>query len=195
MQTTRRVVVVLAIMTGVILSTAGAAGATTTLKFHAHIDAYGLPGFGCIAKFDAPNAGCVGEGYNGNAGTSMFVGKVQVGWCDLGPPCSAGKFALGRSWFAPETALPRPPMPSGYSRMMDVQSANGRSNWLYGAVRLPNGPFVVLAGMVDGHSVVAQDPNKAVESDGGPLFLYVGWHGQVDKNYEYVLGFRGYLRY
>ncbi len=72
---------------------------------------------------------------------------------------------------------------------------NTYKSWIYGAVKMPNGPFVVLAGFIRGQPVVAQDPNKPVESDGGPLFLYVGHHGGSKVSQEYVFGFRGYLKY
>jgi hypothetical protein len=184
--------VALAIMTGLLFLTTGAAGATTTLKFHAHIDAYGQPTLGCgPAEWSSSLAGCAGSGYDGNAGTSPFKGKVGVGWCDNGRDRDCA--AVLKSRFE-NSRTTRPALPAGYSREMTLEDVTYGS-WIYGAVKMPNGPFVVLAGFIRGQRVVAQDPNKPVESDGGPLFLYVGHHGGGVNSQEYVFGFRGYLNY
>jgi hypothetical protein len=87
----------------------------------------------------------------------------------------------------------KPALPPGYSRELLLDNTLG--DWLYGGVKMPNGPFVVLAGYVKGQPVSPQDPNKGVESDGGPLFLYVGYHGGGVNSREYVFGFRGYIQY
>jgi hypothetical protein len=60
---------------------------------------------------------------------------------------------------------------------------------LYGAVRMPNGPFTVLYGNL-GKSVLAADhPSGVAESDGGPLYLYV----EHDGGLRFVFGLRGQL--
>ncbi len=176
------------VLTG-FLSTAGAAGAATTIKFHAHVDAYGAPGLGCgAAVWSSDLAGCAANAGNGNAGTTPIAGKVGVGWCDPARRNCAhteARFANSR--------ITKPALPPGYSREMLFENTFG--DWIYGGVKMPNGPFVVLAGFIKGQPVVAQDPNKGVESDGGPLFLYVGHHGGGVNSQEYVFGFRGYLKY
>jgi hypothetical protein len=92
-------------------------------------------------------------------------------------------------------------MPSGYSRWFKVTRLSGtsRSSWLGGAVKMPNGPFTVLTGDVNGLPVRPDNPHAAVEQAGGPLFLWVGYWGRVGKDgyayHGYVFGLRGYLDY
>jgi hypothetical protein len=189
MTTLRRALAGVAIVMGLILSTAGVAAATTTLKFHAHMDAYGQTTLGCGGEWKSSFAQCIGNVVNGNSGTSQFNGHATVSWCDGTSNCTF----VSDSLFG-QSGIARPALPSGYSRGMVLMNSNS-GNWIYGAVKMPNGPFVVLAGVINGNRVVAQDLKKGVESDGGPLFLYVGHHGVAGDKQEYVFGFRGYLKY
>ena len=190
MRITRRVLTALAIMTGLLLSTAGAAGAAPTTKYlHAHINAYGSDIGGCgTSEWSSYSGWCGGSGESGGAG-SPFIGSVRVSWCDPGPSACKKDF---NAFFA-NSRITKPALPPGYSREMLLENTLGE--WVYGGVKMPNGPFVVLVGSILRQPVVAEDPNKGVESDGGPLFLYVGYHGGSASNREYVFGFRGYLKY
>ena len=91
-------------------------------------------------------------------------------------------------------------LPSGYSRWMVFCPIAGSGcdtyNWLVGAVRTPNGPFTVMEGKYNGHPVKPSGTG-AVESQGGPMFLYVGCWGRVGMvnghTNGYVFGLRGHL--
>ena len=60
----------------------------------------------------------------------------------------------------------------------------------------PNGPFTVMEGKYNGHPVKPSGTG-AVESQGGPMFLYVGYWGRVGMvnghTNGYVFGLRGHL--
>jgi hypothetical protein len=74
-------------------------------------------------------------------------------------------------------------------------------DYLLGAVKMPNGPFAVMAGKFEGKTVKPSNPTGAVEQPGGPLFLWVGFHsylsqgGGVPAKTGYVFGLRGYLQF
>ncbi|MDQ1360536.1 MAG: hypothetical protein QOJ44_913 [Acidimicrobiaceae bacterium] len=190
MRALRRVLIALTAVLMGVLSIAGTAGATTS-KFHAHVDAYGDKK-GCRTEWSSHYGACSGYANDGNAGTSLHIRGLDILWCDI--PASINCSTLFNSLFT-QSGIPKPAMPPGYTREMLLDT---RDRWIYGAVKKPNGPMLVLGGFMVGKPIVGQDRNKAVESDGGPLFLYVGYHGQgptYATYYEYVFGFRGYLKY
>ncbi len=82
---------------------------------------------------------------------------------------------------------------------MDLYHYSGTKAILYGAVKMPNGPFVILGGQYGGHQIQPGNANEgAVAQTDGPLYLYVGANGVVkagSPNNGYVFGFRGYLKY
>ena len=138
---------------------------------------------------------------NGNNGTANgFHGEVRVDWC---PVSTCDPTTIG--------AHHHVNAPHGYTRWMilckrPVVTAHGPcDNYLLGAVNMPNGPFAVVDGRIDGHAVTPTSSDESkVEHQGGPLFLYVGFHGQhhVSQGVPhplvyngYVFGFRGWLNY
>jgi hypothetical protein len=75
-------------------------------------------------------------------------------------------------------------MPHGYVRWMKIcgRYGHGCNDWLLGAVQMPNGPFHVVAGMLNGHEVRPDDGNQGrVAHDGGPLHLNVMYRGGVSN--------------
>lgn len=167
------------------------ASAAAPFKFHVHMDSYGKGnGYNCgNSEWSSTLASCGGFGHNGNAGSAgPFNGYDYVGWCNGSPDCAG---IIGA-----KTALPE-----GYSRWMELCSGADCRDKLIGAVRMPNGPFLVVGGRVDGKDVARQDENKGVETDGGPLFLYVGFNGYINNgggvpaSHGYVFGLRGYIQF
>jgi hypothetical protein len=180
-------------------SSAGQHTTTTWHKFHAHVDAYADPYSCFLSEWNSPHAMCIGWSNNGNNGTANgFHGQVRVDWCPVAGCNDQYIKARAQHFHAPH----------GYTRWMWLcrsPSAYGHcDNWLLGAVKMPNGPFAVVEGHIDGHAVTptSNDESK-VEHQGGPLFLYVGFHGQSSVRHGaghitangYVFGFRGWLNY
>ncbi len=171
---------------------APAAASAAPFRFHVHMDAYGTqgPGYNCsISEWSSTMASCGGFGHNGNAGSAgAFDNFDTVRWCNGSASCG--------SFVGTKAALP-----AGYSRWMELCATSDCRSNLIGAVRMPDGPFLVVEGTVDGRAVVRQSESKGVESDGGPLFLYVGYHGSISNgggvpaSQGYVFGFRGYLQF
>jgi hypothetical protein len=183
----------LALVALIVAMTAIASTATASSRyFHTHIDAYSQTRNCGYSEWSSPLAYC--NGYAApttNAGAIAY--SIGVSWCD-GSLASA---CLGQT----HTSLTLPP---GYSRWMKVCRLVGNSecqDYLLGAVKMPNGPFSVMAGSFEGKSVKPSNPNGAVESPGGPLFLWVGFHsylsqgGGVPAKTGYVFGLRGHLEF
>jgi hypothetical protein len=160
--------------------------------FHSHIDAYsatlncGPVGSGNEDEWSYHRGNC--EGWAGVGGAAVpFDQKVRIEWSSD----ASSTPLLGVSLT----------MPSGYSRWFKATRVSGtsRTSWIGGAVKMPNGPFTVLTGDVNGVPVRADNPNGAVEQAGGPLFLWVGYWGRVGVDgrayHGYVFGLRGYLDY
>ena len=180
--------------------------ATQHHKFHAHVDAYSYPR-GCRQfEWNSPSAVCLGTSNNGNNGTANGLhGTVRVDWCPVGScnPVDYGAHHRAGGYTAPH----------GYTRWMILCSRPAPTswdpcrNWILGAVKMPNGPFAVVGGGIDGHAVTPTSSDESkVEHQGGPLFLYVGFHGEQRvsegsapgapfMNNGYVFGFRGWLNY
>jgi hypothetical protein len=176
--------------------------ATTTLvtapasaaphHFHSHIDAY------------SPDANC-GPVASGNTNEwSYHRGNCQ-GWAGIGGNAVPFDQTVRIEWSTDANSTQllgvSLTMPPGYSRWFKASRVAGtsRTSWIGGAVRMPNGPFTVLTGHVNGQPVHPDNPNGTVEQVGGPLFLWVGYWGRVGKDgvaYQgYVFGLRGYLDY
>jgi hypothetical protein len=171
----------------------GTAGAASQHWFHAHVDAYSQTNNCGVAEWHSQIGVCKGSSQNGNAGsTEGFNGAVFVNWCPHDSTfCRHG---IGQSHAV---------MPAGYDRWMVLCQWHGNGecfNWLLGAVKMPNGPFAVVAGHVNGHAVrpTSTDAGR-VEHQGGPLFLYVGFHSHINNgggkpgSFGYVFGFRGWI--
>jgi hypothetical protein len=191
MRALRKILVVSAVVLTGLLSIAGPADATTT-KFHAHVDAYG-DRLGCRTEWSANYGACTARATDGNAGTALHIRELDILWCDS--PASSNCSTLFNSLFT-QSGIPKPALPPGYTREMLLDA--GPDRWIYGVAKKPNGPMLVLGGFILRQRIVAQDPNRPVESNGGPLFLYVGYHGEGSTHatfHEYVFGFRGYLNY
>lgn len=170
----------------------GAASATE-LRFHAHIDA-NTPGTnqGCgVAEWSTPQAVCYGLGANGDKGVAgAFNGKgININWC-----ASTDLQASHCRYFDKYRQL----LPAGFTRFMRVSAYLGDAD-LIGAVKMPNGPFVILGGTYQGKPIVASTANEgAVAAPGGPLGLFVGYGGKLKAGHPengYVFGLWGYLNY
>lgn len=158
---------------------------------HSHIDAYsatlncGRIGSSNENEWSYHRGDCHGwAGYGGNA--LPFDQKVHIEWSSD----ASSTHLLGVSL----------PMPAGYSRWFKASRATGSSvDWIGGAVKMPNGPFSVLTGRINGVAVRADNPHGGVEQVGGPLFLWVGYWGRVSvgdyAHHGYVFGLRGYIDY
>ena len=152
-----------------------AVASAAPFKFHVHMDAYGKGNnYNCgMSEWSSTLAFCGGTGQDGNAGSAgPFRGYDYVGWCNGTSDCA--------SIIGAKVALP-----DGYSRWMELCSGADCRDKLIGAVRMPNGPFLVVGGKVDGREVARQHESKGVESDGGPLFLHVGYHGFINRGAVY----------
>ncbi|HEX3565658.1 MAG TPA: hypothetical protein VHU17_09810 [Acidimicrobiales bacterium] len=153
-------------------------------KFHAHINAYAKPA--CSGFQWSNEAGLCdgkGEAINDSSGNSF--------------PFSGGNTTITIRWSSAPSLCGYKPMPAGYNRWMKVNTNDGY--WLCGAVKsndVPNGSFVVVEGKTDHGSVKPSSSDAStVEKPGGPLFLWVGYHGQDSYGYGYVFGLRGYVSY
>jgi hypothetical protein len=178
------VVVGLAVLIGGIGALPGVASAGE-YKFHAHMNFYAKP---ACSGFTWSNAAglCEGRGeyVNDSSGQSFpFQGAnipITVSWAPANQPEKCG----------------HKPMPAGYDRWMKVSTSDGY--WLCGAVKSwesPNGVFAVVGGVINGGAVIPTSSTGASETRGGPLFLWVGYHGQDPWGHGYVFGLRGYLNY
>ena len=112
----------------------------TELRFHVHVDA-NTPGTneGCgVAEWSTPQAVCFGDGANGNKGEAgAFNGKgITISWC-----ASNNLHASQCRYFDKYQQS----LPAGFTRFMYLIVYGGNSD-LIGAVRMPNGPFVILGG-------------------------------------------------
>jgi uncharacterized protein YjbI with pentapeptide repeats len=158
-----------------------------------HVNSYSQTSNCGSAEWSSPLAFCYADGENtGSAGS--LRGWVGVSWCNhsLASACLYGAHANLK-------------LPSGYDRWMKFCNLQGNSecqDYLLGAVKMPNGPFAVMAGQFEGRSVVPDDTNSArVERPGGPLFLWVGFHSSISNgggkpaSNGYVFGLRGYLAF
>jgi hypothetical protein len=173
--------------------------AATDHKFHAHVDAYHQHPYNCgISTWTDTHSAfgsCYGTSHNGNNGTANgFHNTVYIVWCRH--DVSLCKDHVGH---------PHLVLPHGYSRWMRLCRGLGNDgchNFLLAAVKMPNGPFAILAGRVDGNSVRPTSTDESrVEHNGGPLFLYVGYHGSISNgggvpaSHGYVFGFRGWIHW
>jgi hypothetical protein len=184
----------LALVALIVAMSAFASTATASSRyFHTHIDAYSQTNNCGYSEWSSSLAYCQGYAQpTQNTGTMAYF--IGISWCDGSSLASA---CLGQS-HANLT------LPFGYSRWMKFCRLVGNSEcheYLLGAVKMPNGPFAVMAGKVDGKSVKPSNPNGAVEQLGGPLFLWVGFHsylsqgGGVPAKTGYVFGLRGHLEF
>jgi hypothetical protein len=163
--------------------------------FHAHTNAYdtyqGAP-YNCqYAEWSSHVGACTGYTEKGNA--QALEGWTGIAWCGE----SHKHFCLPQG----HTHLTLPP---GYSRFMVFCHLQGNSechDQIIGAVKYPNGPFVVLAGRWHGnHLKPTSNMDESKPSHPGhPLFLYVGFHGYISQGggvpakTGYVFGLRGWL--
>jgi hypothetical protein len=196
-----RLTVGLALLMALAPAAWGAARSTTAVdhKFHAHIDAYKHNPYNCgqstWGDTGAPFGSCGGSSQNGNNGTADgFHHTVSITWCREN--VSICKDTVHH---------PHAVLPHGYTRWMRLCRGvylGECHNYILGAVHMPNGPFAVLYGEINGHPVRATSHNHSqVEHNGGPLFLYVGYWGSINNgggvaaSHGYVFGFRGWLHW
>jgi hypothetical protein len=166
---------------------AGTAGANQTY-FHLHVDSY-TESYNCADwEWTTGSYGqCTAKPGLRGFPNPLLTDVTLVRWCTAATNCTK----VGNTDLA---------LPSGYSRWMVFCPVAGPHcdtyNWLLGAVRTPNGPFTVMEGEYNGHPVKPSGTG-AVESQGGPLFLYIGYWGRVGlrtgQANGYVFGLRGHL--
>ena len=164
-------------------------------SIHAHINANGLSdNLRCKdGTFWSNLQGtCYGQVESSPAAQFLSRSVVTIKWTS-----ADGPQGLDNPCLFPGTCTKT--LPSGYTRWMRicVPRTNrdlcefGTNTTIYGAVRMPNGPFTVIGGTYGGCWIEPSDPNAEVESRGGPLYVYVGYDGPG----EYVFGIRGYLEF
>jgi hypothetical protein len=159
---------------------AARAGSIEEKRFELHVDAY----FGhksCTDVWSAPDVTCHGVGST-NPGALDFRAStdVKIFWCLR---CRAAD------------VVPDHP------RFMELCANATCSSYLTGKVVMPNGPFLVLGGKLDGKNVLPDDRNQArFGQPGGPLALYTGFHSKFKVgfadfySYGYVFKLNGYLK-
>ena len=169
----------------VALSLAAVTGALAAqsqeLDFLLHVDANG-PRSNCgSAVWSSPNAYCYGFSSGSGKSFGMAAKSVDVQWCSPEKDCF-----IGANYS----------MKDGYSRWMKVcqLSANACKNWILGAVKMPNGPFSVVAGQLDGKAILPDGGRGNISRLGGPLNLIVHSTGSVANGNGYTFGFVGMLR-
>jgi hypothetical protein len=96
-------------------------------------------------------------------------------------------------------------MPHGYVRWMKFCQHLGNddcTDWVLGAVQMPNGPFHVVAGRIHGNTVHPDSGDQgAIAKAGGPLHLVVTYTGHISNgggvaSYPgYTFGLIGYVAY
>lgn len=187
-----RVICRLLLLTAATVLLAAAPAAAHDHYLHMHVSAYDQgAGYGCTDSWSTPGVTCHGldEHAYGLGGTGY---NVKIQWC-------ATTYCLGSAHAGQH-------LPAGYSRWIHICDGRGEKgfgcgNDIVGAVRMPNGPIVVMGGVWNGHGLKHSDPSKPVESRGGPLFLHVGFHGYqlsiggAPRHLGYVFGFRGFLQW
>jgi len=120
-------------------------------------------------------------------------GNVAVSWCTAG----TSSCSLGEGYQLPS---------HNYTRWMKFcvdlghHGCPSHTNWLLGAVVMPNGPFAVVAGNLEGYAVHPTSHNQTrVSNRGGPLHLVVtytglvGNGGGVASSNGYTFGLIGWL--
>lgn len=160
--------------------------------WHSHLNAY-TNTLGCgLSTWSSAEAFCYGldEHSAAQGGTGKGT-SVNLAWCN--------QVSCLRHLDARYTHLR---LPNGFTRAMRicVNHGHGCVNEVVVGVRMPNGPLAVLGGHWGAHALLPSDVGKPNESRGGPLFLYVGYHGEQARpggvaTHGYVFGFRGFLQW
>jgi hypothetical protein len=155
------------------LPAAAAEGRTqnaTYYKFLVHVDANKEYGANCrYYEWSHPYGFCRGSSTPSGDSHSMRLKSMTVTWC------------------APDDTLcsiyGKHEMPKGYVRWMKFCASpheNTCQSWLLGAVHMPNGPFHVIDGVIDGHTVHADSGDaRYYDTNGGPLHLVVNYTGSI----------------
>lgn len=163
------------------------------VRLHSHDNAYSGVGHCFEATWSVEKGRCTATEEHSVEQHGIGRGAVMhVDWCD---PARVEGHCF---YFFNHHPIGENKLPAGYSRWMIFD--NGAHRWMLAAVRMPNGPFSIVDGNWNGHSLKDSDPTLGVESHHGPLFLYVGYHGVKERQqgstyYGYVFGFRGYLNW
>ena len=149
-------------------------------RFELHVDAY-FNYKSCTDVWSAPDVTCDGLGStNPDALAFRSSTHVKIWWCRL---CRSAD------------VLPdHPPF-------MEFCANASCSNYVAGKVAMPNGPFFVLSGKLDGKNVLPDDGHQArIGQPGGPLALHVGYHSKFKQGYAdfysygYVFKLNGWLK-
>lgn len=177
---------------GLAVSAAGAGllsgvASAEEVKFHAHMNAYSQTENCTAWTWNSSSAEChaIGEYVNDASGKSF--------------PFEGASFPITVMWHSPAARFPNCTgiLPAGYDRWMRFSVKGG---WLCGAVSSTaqnNDAFIVMSGEIKAQKVVPSSTDRAqLEKPGGPLFLFVGYHGRTSNGkHGYVFGLRGYLNY
>lgn len=163
-------------------------------QFLVHVNADKDGTYNCGgADWYSPFAFCWGTAAPSGLSYGFLAEKtVTVQWCTAGSrSCS-----LGENRYVPTQS---------YVRWMKFCAHTGAfecRDWLLGAVVMPNGPFSVVAGRIDGHTVTPDSANQArFDTHGGPLHLvvnhtrYISNGGGVPSSNGYSFGLIGWLHY
>jgi len=177
-------VVVVAIGVGLLPGVASA----EEVKFHAHMNGYSQANNCTAWTWNSPSAMCtaIGEYVNGASGKSF--------------PFEGASYPITIQWNTPPgggVANCEGTLPAGYNRWMKFSVKGG---WLCGAVSSTaqnNDAFIVRGGEIKDRKVVPSSTDRSqLEKPGGPLFLFVSYHGRTSNGkHGYVFGLRGYLNY
>lgn len=157
------------------------------VKFHAHMNAYS----------DADN--CTDWTWNSSSARCRAIGEVMNGPSGRSFPFEGANWPIAISWHSPPVKFHgcTGTLPAGYNRWMELSVTGG---WLCGAVSSTahnNDAFVVMSGEIKNRTVRPSSTDRShLEKPGGPLFLFVGYHGRTHNGkHGYVFGLRGYLNY
>lgn len=187
-------VAVLAVLTPVAFG-GGVPAAPQDRKFSIHLDGQGAGG--CTTFWHSSHGMCevkAGDWFRGEPANGLQGTNVQMRWCEHGGHATNCTERLHHNGANIHVTWPH-----GYTRWVLICRSVICPNWVIGATRGENGPFVVLAGRIDGHPIRAtgSDPTK-VEHNGGPLLLqhvYKGDAARYHLPFHYVFGLRGWIHW
>jgi hypothetical protein len=191
----RRTLLILLLPALLLVASATAAPRHATEQpFLIHVDANHPKPRNCGSfEWSTPQADCEGPTAPHGNSSEFYPGIVTVKWCTA----STSNCGLGEGYQLPS---------HNYTRWMKFckrqgnGQCTGHTNWLLGAVVMPNGPFAVVAGNLGGHAIHPTSHNQTrVSNRGGPLHLVVTYTGSlsngggVPSSNGYTFGLIGWL--
>ena len=188
--------IVLAVVSAAFTASAAQSRTTrTTAEFHEfllHVNSDRQIPYNCQTfTWYSPWAECSGKTAGSGYSHSMSETLVRVRWCL--PHDQLCDFAA------------RHTMPHGYVRWMLIynwEGSNTKTNYLIGAVQMPNGPFHVVEGRINGQTIHPDSGNQnRIGTEGGPLALLVAERPRVTEpgngptSNAYTFGLVGWLKF